>query len=173
MNGNIFKSAGLAVGIAVGLVVAVVLILLANNNRKFKTQYDERQLKVRGDAYRYAFYTVLVWEAILFVLSYGEFTYPIPEHVLHFAGIILGVLVLSGYSIWKDAYWGLNNNRRRYGVILVVAGLLNALPLIGALRGGDFPYVNLLCCVMLLFVGIELLVKHLVDRRSDSGEDEA
>ena len=173
MNGNIFKSAGLAAGIAVGLVVAVVLILLANNNRKFKTQYDERQLKVRGDAYRYAFYTVLVWEAILFVLSFGEFTYPIPEHVLHFAGIILGILVLSGYSIWKDAYWGLNNNRRRYGIILVVAGLLNALPLIGALRGGGFPYVNLLCCVMLLFVGIELLVKHLVDRRSDSGEDEA
>ena len=173
MNGNIFKSAGLAAGIAVGLVVAVVLILLANNNRKLKTQYDERQLKVRGDAYRYAFYTVLVWEAILFVLSYGEFTYPIPEHVLHFAGIILGILVLSGYSIWKDAYWGLNNNRRRYGIILVVAGLLNALPLIGALRGGELSYVNLLCCVMLLFVGIELLVKHLVDRRSDSGEDEA
>jgi hypothetical protein len=171
MNGNILKSAGLAVGIAVGLIVAVALILIANNNRKFKSQYDERQLKVRGDAYRYGFYTVLVWEAILFVLSYGEFTYPVPEHVLHFAGIILGILVLSGYSIWKDAYWGLNNNRRRYGVILVAAGLLNALPLIGALRGGDVSYVNLMVCVMLLVVGVELLVKHVLDKRRESAED--
>ena len=172
MNGNILKSAGLAAGIAVGLIVAVALILIANNNRKIKTQYDERQLKVRGDAYRYGFYTVLVWEAILFVLSYGEFTYPVPEHVLHFAGIILGILVLSGYSIWKDAYWGLNNNRRRYGIILVAAGLLNALPLIGALRGGDVSYVNLMVCVMLLVVGIELLVKHVLDKRAESAEDE-
>ena len=166
MNGSILKSAGLAAGIAVGLIVAVALILIANNNRKIKTQYDERQLKVRGDAYRYGCYTVLVWEAILFVLSYGDCTYPVPEHVLHFAGIILGILVLSGYSIWKDAYWGLNNNRRRYGVILVAAGLLNALPLIGALRGGDVSYVNLMVCVMLLVVGVELLLKHDLDKRA-------
>ena len=70
MNGNIYKAAGLAVGILVGLIIAAVLIVIANKNRKFKTEYDERQLKVRGDAYRYAFYTVVIWEAILFILAF-------------------------------------------------------------------------------------------------------
>ena len=83
---------------------------------------------------------------------------------------------LSGYCIWKDAYWGLNNNRKRYGIILVVAGLLNALPLYMALSTGsvsDFPYVNLLTCIMLLVVGIELLLKHFLDQRAENAEEKS
>ena len=176
MNGNIYKSAGITIGIFIGLILAVALILIANNNRKFKTEYDERQLRVRGDAYRYAFYSVIICEVILLILAIGEFTLPIPEYVLHFGGILIGCLVLSGYCIWKDAYWGLNNNRKRYGIILVVAGLLNALPLYMALSTGsvsDFPYVNLLTCIMLLVVGIELLLKHFLDQHSENAEDKA
>ena len=176
MNGNIYKSAGITIGILIGLVLAVALILIANNNRKFKTEYDERQLRVRGDAYRYAFYSVIICEVILLILAIGEFTLPIPEYVLHFGGILIGCLVLSGYCIWKDAYWGLNNNRKRYGIILVVAGLLNALPLYMALStgsGSDFPYVNMLTCIMLLVVGIELLLKHFLDQHSENAEDKS
>ena len=174
MNVNIYKSAGLTIGIVVGLILAFALISISNNNRKIKTEYDERQLRVRGDAYRYAFYTVIYCEVILFILAFGEISLPVPAYVLHFAGIIIGCLVLSGYCIWKDAYWGLNNNRKRYGIILVVAGILNAIPLYGALSHSDdsaFPYVNLLTCAMLLIVGIELLLKHLLNKRAESTED--
>ncbi len=176
MNGNIFKSAGIAVGILIGLILAFALILISNNNRKVRTEYDERQLRVRGDAYRYAFYSVIICEVILLILAFGEITLPVPEYVLHFGGILIGCLVLCTYCIWKDAYWGLNNNRRRYGIILVVAGLLNAIPLYGALSHRttlDFPYVNLLTCVMLLVVGVELLLKHFLDLRAESAEDRA
>ena len=174
MNGNLFKSAGLTIGILIGLIIAVALILVANNNRKIRSEYDERQLKVRGDAYRYAFYSVLVYEVIVFILEFGEFSLPFEGYVTHFAGIIIGVLVLSGYCIWKDAYWGLNNNRKRYGIILVVAALLNALPVFFGLKGADgfdFPYVNLLTCIMLLAVGVELLIKHILDQRAEKAED--
>ena len=174
MNGNIFMSAGVAVGIFVGLIVAFVMIKLANSNRKVKSEYDERQLRVRGDAYRYAFYTVVIWEAVLIVLAYGDFHLPVPDLALHFAGIIAGVIVLSTICIWKDAYWGLNNNRKRYGIILVVAALLNGLPVFFGLKGADgfdCPYVNLLTCIMLLAVGVELLVKHMLDQRAENAED--
>ena len=176
MNGNIFKSAGIAVGILIGLILAFALILISNNNRKVRTEYDERQLRVRGDAYRYAFYSVIICEVILLILEFGEVVLPIPAYVLHFGGILIGVLVLCTYCIWKDAYWGLNNNRRRYGIILIVAGLLNAFPLCGALSHRstlDFPYVNLLTCIMLLVVGVELLLKHFLDRRAESRGESA
>ena len=174
MSISIMKSAGLTVGILIGLVLAFALILISNNNRKVRTEYDERQLRVRGDAYRYAFYSVIICEVILLILEFGEVALPIPAYVLHFGGILIGCLVLSTYCIWKDAYWGLNNNRRRYGIILVVAGLLNAIPLFGALSHRttlDFPYVNLLTCIMLLVVGIELLLKHFLDQRAENAED--
>jgi len=176
MNGNIYKSAGMAVGIIVGLILAIALVLIANNNRKIKTEYDERQLRIRGDAYRYAFYTVVIWEAVLLVLAVGEFSLPVPADVLHFAGMIAGITVLSSFCIWKDAYWGLNNNRKRYGIILVAAALFNAIPLFGHLAGGasgDFPYVNTLACVMLLIIGVELLIKQFTDRGAESAEDDA
>ena len=170
------KSAGLTVGILIGLILAFALILISNNNRKVRTEYDERQLRVRGDAYRYAFYSVIICEVILLILEFGEVALPIPTYVLHFGGILIGCLVLCTYCIWKDAYWGLNNNRRRYGIILVVAGLLNAVPLFGALSRRstlDFPFVNLLTCIMLLVVGVELLLKHFLDRRADSHGENA
>ena len=176
MSTSIMKSAGLAFGIMIGLILAIALILISNNNRKVRTEYDERQLRVRGDAYRYAFYSVIICEVILLILAFGEVTLPVPDYVLHFGGILIGCLVLSTYCIWKDAYWGLNNNRRRYGIILVVAGLLNAVPLFGALSRRstlDFPFVNLLTCIMLLVVGVELLLKHFLDRRADSHGENA
>ena len=175
MNGNLFMSAGLAVGVLVGLIVAVILVKLANSNRKIKAEYDERQLRVRGDAYRYAFYTMVIWEAILMILDFGDFHFPVSEYTFHFAGIIIGTMVLSTICIWKDAYWGLNNNRRSYGIILLVAGLCNAIPVVGSLHGAsgsDFPYVNLLCCVMLVVVGAELLLKQLADKRAEGAEDD-
>ena len=176
MNGNLFKSAGVAIGILIGLILAFALILIANNNRTVRSEYDERQLRVRGDAYRYAYYSMIICEVILLILSIGEVTLPVPDYVLHFGGILIGCLVLSTYCIWKDAYWGLNNNRRRYGIILVVAGLLNAIPLFGAVSHKstlDFPYVNLLTCVMLLVVGAELLLKQFLDRRAENREGNA
>lgn len=176
MSINIMKSAGLAVGIICGLILAIALIFISNNNRKVRSEYDERQLRVRGDAYRYAFYSVIICEVILLILAFGEVTLPVPDYVLHFGGILIGCLVLSTYCIWKDAYWGLNNNRRRYGIILVVAGLLNAIPIFGVLSNRsalDFPYVNLLTCIMLLAVGAELLFKQFLDRRAESRGESA
>ena len=107
MSRNIGISAGLAVGILIGLIIAILLVRMANTNKKYKTEYDERQLRVRGDAYRYAFYTIVIYEAILAILAVGEITLPIQGYLLHFAGILLGCLVLSGYSIWKvgDKYY--------------------------------------------------------------------
>ena len=179
MNGNIYKSAGITIGILIGLILAVALILIANNNRKFKTEYDERQLRVRGDAYRYAFYSVIICEVILLILAIGEFTLPIPDYALHFCGILIGCLVLSGYCIWKDAYWGINNNRKRYGIVMVVCGVLNLIPVIGAFADGSMvqdgvvtgPVINLMVCVMLLLIGFELLLKHIMEKHEEQPED--
>ena len=101
MNGNIYKSAGITIGIFIGLILAVALILIANNNRKFKTEYDERQLRVRGDAYRYAFYSVIICEVILLILAIGEFTLPIPEYVLHFGGMFC-ISAGSSSAAWSS-----------------------------------------------------------------------
>ena len=179
MDANIARAVGVAVGILIGLVIAVLLVRFANKNKKYKTEYDERQIKVRGDAYRYAFYTVVVYEVILFILKLAEISLPVYDPVLHIAGVLLGCIVLCVYSIWKDAYWGINNNRKRYGIVMLLCGILNLIPVIGAFADGSMvqdgivtgPVINLMICVMMLLIGAELLLKHLMEKRSEQPEE--
>ncbi len=179
MNANSARAVGVAVGILIGLVIAVLLVRFANKNNKYKTDYDERQIKVRGDAYRYAFYTVVVIEVILFLLKLGEVSLPVHDSVLHIGSVLIGCIVLCVYSIWKDAYWGINNNRKRYGIVMLVCGLLNLIPVIGAFANGSMvrdgvvtgPVINLMVCVMLLLIGFELLLKHIMEVRAERQED--
>ncbi len=179
MNGNIFTSLGMAAGIAVGLVIAVLLVRFANRNKKYKTEYDERQIRARGDAYRYAFYTLVIYEVILFLLEIGEISLPIYGAVLHMCGVILAITVLCVYCIWKDAYWGMNNNRKRYGVIMILGGLFNALPVVAVLRGSTTfnsrlssgVFLNFCVCVMLLVIGAAMLLKHLKEQHTGEAEN--
>ncbi len=173
------KGFGFAVGIMVGLVLVVVLFKMANTNNRIKTEYDERQEKIRGKAYRYAFYTTVICQAIVMTLSVGQIDLPIQDYVLQFASVLAGCTVLGVYCIWNDVYWGLNNDPKKYLIIFVIALALNAFAAIGSIVGGGImedgklglPMLNIMVIIMMLIVCIELIIKRCIDRTSEAGED--
>ena len=163
------KSFGLVIGIMVGLVLAVLLCRFANNNQNAKTQYDERQKEIRGRAYQYAFHAVLLYEVAMLIVDGWEML-PIDRYLMHFGGIMVGCLVLACYCIWKDVYWGLNNNRRRYIAVFTASVALNVIPIVGALKSGEglgSSIINLMVLIMLAVILVEMLIKRLVDRGSE------
>ena len=83
---------GLLIGVIVGLVVAALLIRYMNRDKKWKTRYDEMQQKIRGKAYCYAFYTIMILEAIMIFVSLFEIRLPMTDAVMHFTIIVIGVL---------------------------------------------------------------------------------
>ena len=144
----------------------------ANNDHKAKTQYDERQNVIRGRGYMFGFWTVLVFLGILFIMETFGITLPVAPFSLGFIGAILGATVMSVYTVWNGAYWGLNNDRKRYAIIFLVTAALNAIPVAAAVRSGDLsgaPIMNVICLIMLGFLGVELLIKHVMDK---GGEEE-
>ena len=167
------KALSILIGIAAGIGLALVIFKYSNRNHKMETQYDERQKDVRGKGYRYAYYAMMIYEAILLILSIGEVALPVESYVLHFTGMLVGAMVLATYCIWHDAYWGLNNNRKRCGLIFLALGILNAIPVIGSLaRGGMLengklatPAINLGVLIMLVVTGAELLIKAQLEKR--------
>ena len=167
------KALSILIGIAAGIGLALVIFKYSNRNHKMETQYDERQKDVRGKGYRYAYYAMMIYEAILLILSIGEVALPVESYVLHFTGMLVGAMVLATYCIWHDAYWGLNNNRKRYGLIFLALGILNAIPVIGSLaRGGMLengklatPAIHLGVLIMLVVTGAELLIKAQLEKR--------
>ena len=172
-------SVGFAIGIMVGLVIVVLLFKYANKDGKIMTEYDERQKTVRGKAYRYAFYAELFAQAMIMCVFMSGMDLPVENYALVFIAVIAGCLVLATYCIWNDVYWGLNNDRKRYHIIFIIAIILNILPIVGAVKGGTLvengkigmPMLNIVVLVMIAYVYLLLLVKKIFGGRAD-GEEE-
>ena len=171
---NAKASVGMAIGLMVGLVIAVILLKIANKDHKAKTQYDERQEMIKGRGYMYGFYTMMFMEVVVMLLEMSGIELPIENYLIHTIAILGGALVLCAHSIWNGVYWGLNNNRKRYAIILVLAVILNLIPLAasiahGAISGHGFnsiPVLNLIVLVWMAIIGVIALVKKFVDARN-------
>ena len=176
---SIFASMGAAVGLLIGLIICVILFRYANTDKKIKTEYDERQQIVRYRAYRLAFYTIMVFEALVCIAGIGGFELPMVSYVQHFTGVMIGATVLGVYCIWHDVYWGLNNNKTRYMLIFVFTAILNCIPIIGAAKSGNLiidgklgmAALNIMVIAMLIVVVVTLLIKQIADK-GGKGEEE-
>ena len=169
---------GVLSGIVLGLILCIIIFRVCNKDNRLKSEYDERQLIARGKAYKAGFYTVVGYLACLTLFFMSEIAIPFTTPVLAFFGIALGVSVVAGYSIWKGAYWGLNNNRTRYAVVFVICAIINlgagitAIVNGYALLGFQGPIINLICGIMLLVIGIASLVKNLINPEKDADEED-
>ncbi len=167
------------IGLMVAAVLIVILFKYANKDGKVKTEYDERQKTLRGNAYKYAFYTEALAQILIMLLFMAKIELPIENYALLFIGIILGCIVLCGYCIWNDVYWGLNNDRKRYHIILIVVVVLNALSVIMSVVSGDIfqngkigmPMLNIIVLIMIAVVYLELLIKKIADKKAVKEEE--
>ena len=173
MDYGIFRSAFMAVGVMCGIVLGILLMKVINKNRKIKTEYDERQEIVRGKGYMLGFYTLVAYVGIMSVLGFGGISMPMEGGIPEFTGIVAAIAVMSVYDIWKDAFWGLNNNRSRYMIIIGVLAVINFIPVIKACMDGYMlengilqqPFVNLLAAVLLALIAITIGIRNAVDAR--------
>lgn len=172
---NTARMIGIAVGIMIGLIICLILFRVMNKDGKIKTQYDEMQQITRGKGYKYAFYAILICEAILIPLSVGNVRLPLDNACLHFLIIFIGVIIHITYFIFKDAYVGLNTNMKRFMIIMVVASVINFTSAFAAFKDGEMmidgqfqsPFINLLCGLLFVILAIELLIKKTIDNRSE------
>ncbi len=170
---------GVVTGLAFGVILVIILLKIANRGR-IKTEYDERQLAIRGTGYTIGFYTLCVLMGVECIWSMSGIGFPLPEYIIHFIEIMIGVTVMCVFCIWKGVYWGINNDRRRYGVIMLLVGLLNLIPVVPAIKSGSLangdeleslPWMNVIVLMMMATIGITLLVKYFADRKTGEEED--
>lgn len=166
------RSLGMLVGVGIGVLLAIIALRMMNKDKKVRTEYDEMQQVARGKGFRIAFYTAMITEAVLCIADMGN-NLPAEPVVLHFIPIFLGVTVLSVYCIMKDAFIGLNTRLRFYIILCVFISLINLAVAAAAWKGGDMvvngmlqaPFVNFLCGLMFVIIGLTGLIKLLKDRR--------
>jgi len=179
MDMNNARMTGAAVGVAIGLVICVLVFRWFNKDKSVRTKYDEMQEQVRGKAYMYAFWAALICEALLALLAMGDVKLPFDGSTTHFLVIFITVMVQASYSIWNNAYKGMNTNVSRFAVFCVIISIFNFVPAIIAIASGNmlvdgqlqFPFINLLCGLMFVIIGLEILIKRIVDKTAPNEEE--
>ena len=173
-------SAGLLLGMLVGVGVGLLIVALSFKWVKVRKgsnfEYDERQQLARGNGFKYAYVTSMVYNGVLCLLTVTGIPVPVEQSVLIMAGILITVLIYAIYCIQHDAYVSLNENANRLMIVFTLLGGINFLIGIMHLIHGTmvkdgiltFHGINLLCGILLLVVAGVLFVH----TKLQSGEEE-
>lgn len=161
-------------GIIVGICVALAVVKNFNKDHKLRTKYDERQLRARGDAYRYGFFATIFACALLMILDTSNLL-DIFGYSTYFIAILVGIITQFTYSIFHDAYVGLNTNMKKYLIFMSFIGAINLAAGILPIFSGDFmedghfgtSFISLLCGGMFLILAGELAIKKYLDKKAD------
>ena len=165
------------IGAIGGTAIALLIVLIQKLSGRTKNKFDERQIAARGVAYKWGFFSLMIYEAVYaMLLALGirfadETTGPI-------LGIFLGVTVFGAVAAAKDAYTAMDETPRSR-ILWPILGLLWLF--IGITRVIDGKAVRdglLTIDSMQLFLGAAFLVIGAVElihglrNRGSDGEAE-
>ncbi len=122
---------------AILIVVIFVLIFVLIRSLRKKTdgnKYDERQVAVQGKAFKMAYFITIIGVMILGVCE-DDITRVMKLSVAIFAWIFISGLILIGYQIFHDAYFGINFQKGY--LMLCYAAMAVGQIMIGVTRAGE------------------------------------
>ena len=174
------------IGLIAGSIflVAVLMIPILDFARidKDKTkQYDERQIAMQGKAYKYAFYTILIYFSLIALLTLLNdlplfIKLPFSSDLLIIFGLLLGIIVFAVTAVMKDAYFSLNDNKNFFITFFSILAFVNLAFGIYHIAHGDIArdngftmvnFGNLLFGTAMLVLLISMLLKKIKDRKKN------
>ena len=166
---------GIAVGTVIGILFLIIFLKTTKTDGSIKCKYDERQEIVRGKGFKYAFFTVLIYNFAVACVAVAFEKLPIDSSGLLMLGAIVGLLVYVTYAIWNEAYFSLNENPKKVMIALAFIGLFNlALGIMQMVEGrflenGVLTYrsINFFIGVVFVIIFIVLAVKQICQKREE------
>lgn len=120
----------------------IFLVLFLTSGRNARTlHYDEMQLKIRGDAYKFGFYTVVLLLALTGLLYVTDDTNTlkfITTDMQLFLILYVGVTVFVVYSISKNAFFRVLEKGTRYLLLCAFLIASNGISLMQCIQSGRF-----------------------------------
>ena len=172
-----FASASWVAGALTGIGIVLLVLLIQKFSGKTRRTFDERQIAARGVAYKWGFFSVMIYEtAYSLLLALGirfadEPTGPI-------LGIFVGVAVFGATAAAKDAYTALDETPRSRFLWPIIGALWLFIGIMKVLGGEAVRDGLLTLDSMQLFLGAAFLVIGVVDlihrlkNRGSDGEEE-
>ncbi|MBR5516727.1 MAG: hypothetical protein IKU53_02025 [Firmicutes bacterium] len=158
-----------------GIMVAICIVIAIKKMTVSDCEYDERQILIRGKAYKIGFMTMLLFAAgfICASVAYEELI----EYgfVWNSISMFAGLTAFAVYSVWNDAYLALKQsvtkNLALCGVVILcnvswipelIKGKIDAAELIQSYRA-----INVFCALTFAVIAFTLIIKMFVDRKEE------
>lgn len=176
---NIWTIAGMITGIIISIAVVAVLFRFVKKDKKQKFNYDERQIAQRGQAYKYAFFTLVGYNALYGIIDM-ILEKPWAEDLTGLMiGVCLAVVVHVAYSIWHECYFSMNEEPSKVIGMFAILVLCNGYIAYGQARDGELiqngmltnSCANLVVAVALCIIMIVLAAKWQAKKREESEEE--
>lgn len=161
--------------VLIGFMIVVLAKKKVNDTaQKNGMEYDERQIRARGEAYKYGYFTALLYFSATVVINELLGKQWCDYSVSVFLGVGLSILVFVCVCIWKDAYVSFRSSSKQAYFIVVVVGLLNLFIGIQDLFEHGITIVNnqvqnlssnLLVGVLFTIVILVAGLKYMLDKR--------
>lgn len=155
-------------------IAIVVFLKKTKTDGSMRCKYDERQQLVRGRGFKYAFFTMLLYDFFLVLLDCMDIRYGDMGTEMG-TGMMLGCAVYAIYCILNDGYFSMNENMPRVLFVLISLGLVNLILGIHSIIRGDIvedgmltiQSMNLLCGLIMLFILTVAAIKHIRSKNEE------
>lgn len=166
---------GLLIGLGVGGILLAIVLKITKKDGSIKCKYDERQQLVRGKGFKYAFFTLIIYNFLVTMLDSSMERQYVESGVLMITGVMIGAFVYAVYCIWNEGYFSLNENPKRVLIAFGVIALVNiGIGILSCIRGVVFVNgvltincMNLLCGILLLMIFFVVIVKWICRQREE------
>ena len=114
------------------LLIMMVMIVMSRDNE----EYDERQLIIRHNAYKHAFFSMIIYSA-----SYAMFAVNFKKPFLAdgaslLIGMYIGFTVFACECIWNGVFFGKNQKSSTHGWIILIIFLSQLINTVTSIMKG-------------------------------------
>ena len=174
------NSMNLTNGITIAALLVLIVAVCLLSRRKEEEQFDERQLRVRADAFRIGFFSMLgsVF-AMMILFSWKFWVNNVETMFTLIAAVMIAFLIFAVYCITHDAFFRRKENPKSYLGICLAVVFCNVAAVLRYIGKGSLlvdgkvtltPCGNILFACTFAIVAVVLLVKILTSR-SEEEED--
>ncbi len=161
------------IGLIAGILIVAITVLIIKKKTNNNCQYDERQIAVRGKAFKAGFLTFIICQlAVYFIEVFKEEALMIlVPGTVSMIVILLSLLVFIEVAIFKDAYFSPNKpfSKKWYALMLILTTAI----LLRGFTADDLWYkvFNLGAGAFMVIVLVSILIKKLISRKSEEDDE--
>ncbi len=172
---------GFKIGIYIALLLGVIFFIRTQKKKKGKkVYYDERQEKIRGDAYRYGFKAMLMWiiASLFLEILFERALFDRPTFAV--LTMVIGIGVNLFYSILNGSYFYIGMKRKGYIIMLIILSIINLLASISMFLSGQvvvngvvtYKSINMIVAFLLIFILLAIYIRDKAEKILEKRNEE-